>query len=251
MADEERVVTDEELDNALLGGNEQEVVEEVQEKTEEVQEELEEAKEELEKEEDQAEKTRLGRKVKQLQDSFSELNSKLDLLLQQGAGRQEANQAETENDDEEFEMPLTKAELKKLLPEFLAKQQAEETSKKTSYEKAYIAQVLNVLGKDLDDKAHDEVSKIMIEKYNVKITGTPEIDAELNWLKAERDYMALGKKTRKVAVRGEKPPEHVADDKGEHVDAVDVMTKLDPKAREYAESIGMKPEDIKKALGLK
>lgn len=252
MADETKQITDEELDRAANEQLEDEEVGEVAEKTadelDKVEEELEQVEEKLENTEDNAEKTRLGRKVKQLQDSFGELTSKLDQLI---ALQQPKKAIEQEQDEIDFQIPLTKADLEAMLPELLKKRQEAELAGKQTYEKTYINEVVNVLGKELKDEQHDEVSKIMLEKYNVVVTGDPRTDAQINWLKAERDWYALGKGKRSIKVKEEKPAPHVDDENKETVNDSEVMSKLDPQAREYAERMGLKPDMIKKALKFK
>lgn len=256
---DEKVVTAEDLDNALNadGFSEEskeklgEVIENAQEKAEDIKENLQEVEKKLEDEDDNTEKTRLGRKVKILQEQFGELNSKIDQLIALQTKTPESLDTEVDGFDTDLEIPLSKSDLEKLLPEILEKNEKKKIETKQNYEKVFVGEILNNLGKNLTEKQHKEVEDILLSNYNEIITGDPKVDALINFTKAERDWAALGKGSKKVALLKDTPPAHDKDEDGEKIEVSNLMSKLDPAAREYAEKVGLSAKDIKKALGIK
>lgn len=256
---DEKTVTNEDLEKAFNGEVEEkeateklaEALEDTKEAAEDLKENLEDAEKKLEEEEDNVEKTRLGRKVKLLQEQFGELNSKIDQLLALQTKVSEKPLEDLNDFETDLEIPLSKSDLEKLLPEILEKNEKKKTETKQNYERVFVTEVLNNLGKNLSEKHHKEVEEILLNNYNQIITGDPKIDALINFTKAERDWAALGKGSKKIPLKQDTPPEHDKDLDGEKIETSSLLNKLDPAAREYAEKLGLSNQDIKKALGIK
>jgi hypothetical protein len=214
-------------------------------------------KKDLKDEDDPAEKSRLGRKIKTIEQKFDSLSDKLEqlILLQTLNAENAERKPEPEQEDEDAEALITKADLQKLIPEYIRKQKEAETGETEKYRKGYIKEVTHKLGVDLSDDEHSAVVKIMLSKYNAKETGDPKIDAQLNFLKAERDWVALGgKATVKSKLRQQKAPGHDDEsgaDKGKAGVGEDLLKKLDPAAADYAKKMGFTNDQIKKAFNMK
>lgn len=183
---------------------------------------------------DNAERSRLGRKVKEQEQLLQTI-----LLELQSLKKPAAEPVEEEEDDEAL---AEEARLEKLLERIQQKKEA----KKTSYESKYLA-TLHTITKDVDEAEHKAIVEIMLSKYNKVITENPEVDAELNYRKAEADYLRSGVGKRKAPLRGDKPPKvEIPESKKKGAEALDV--ELDDFAKEFVAKTKMSTDSIKKAL---
>src|SRR3989304_10158680 len=118
-----------------------------------------------EQDEDHAEKTRLGRKVKKLEDvmvtkaEFSQLMNKLDTLM-----TKPAEQVSTEKIDMP-EYGTTPDDVEKVIQARERRIQADQET----YQKAYISTMVSIGN---GNEQHDEVVKEMMTNFNVRRTGT-------------------------------------------------------------------------------
>jgi len=209
----------------------------------------EEEREGLEEEpEDNAERTKLGRKVKAQEDLLNDLNVKLDLLLSnkvEGLGKEEELEVEDEFD---YDEPLTAKSLKSLLPKLLREDSDSKTKKQATYEKGFLAEIVSQ-GMNMDETVHDEITQVLLEKYNKIITGDPKVDAELAFLKAERDYTLAHTGNKKKVLRSNVAPEiDKPGRKGAAPKAVK-MKKLDKSAQDFVDKLGLDAEFVQRALG--
>ena len=70
-----------------------------------------------------------------------------------------------------------------------------------TYQKAYVSTMVSIGN---GNEQHDEVVKEMMTNFNVHRTGNPQIDAELNYAKAQAAVLSRGA-TKTVPVKGDKP----------------------------------------------
>ena len=101
---------------------------------------------------------------------------------------------------EEVEMPeyvTTPDDVEKVIQ---AREQRMRTDQET-YQKAYVSTMVSMGN---GNEQHDDVVKEMMTNFNVRRTGNPQIDAELNYAKAQAAVLSRGA-TKTVPVKGEKP----------------------------------------------
>ena len=192
---------------------------------------------------DHAEKTRLGRKVKKLEDvmvtkaEFSQLMAKLDTFM-----TRPAEQVKTEQVDMP-EYVTTPDDVEKVIQARESRQRNEQET----YQRAYVSQMVSMSN---GNDAHDEIVKEMIANFNVRRTGNPQIDAELNYTKAQAAVLSRGV-TRTVPVKGDKPVAAGVTHGNTNTQHKTVLPKLTPEAENfvaYMRRQGMSDESIAEAL---
>lgn len=279
----ESVITDEMLDRAAEGVDEEVVEEETteestEEETDEVSEEeevesgeepseeeveetveteSEEAEDLPEEPEDNSERSRLGRKVKELEDAL--LKSKTESEEKLNATLEKLNaflgKAAEPEEEEFFEMPETKADFDRLVRERIEALKQEETTqvsqKSKEYEAGYIDTVKSLLSGDEDEQA---IFDILDAEFNVRHSEVESLesgmkDAAKNVL-AAKTKLLQSKDVKKVPLKGGKPKAPLGGETGSKMPAkTKPVPKLDPVAAEFARETGMTDEAIIKALG--
>ena len=259
---EEPDVTDADLDAAFqqfLNNGEKDEIEEVEETVEEIDD-TEETVEEIEETPrvSHSESSRLGRKLKRLEQQFSEsaskkdieeLNNKIDefkLLLSN------LNQPKEEEEFDEFgyddklkkelnEIKALKSELEKQKE---TTQKAErEKAKAFEYEENYAATLRDLLDEVDDEAVAKTVFKKMVASdspYNVKLSDNPFADVAKNFARAMRDSIKTKKKGPNLPSGVNTPSSPVM--------PVKKPVNLDPQAAAFAKSVGMSDEEIDEAL---
>lgn len=238
----EPTVTDEAL-TAALEGKETSAPEPTVKATEAEPEHPDEGQEE--QDDDHATKTRLGRKVKKLEevmvtkDEFKQLMTKLDTFMTRPA----ETQVSTEQKAEMPEYVATPDDVEKVI-------QARENrirSEQDTYQKAYVSQMVS-MGQGND--AHDEIVKEMMTNFNVRRTGNPQIDAELNYAKAQAAVLSR-QTTKTVPVKGDKAVGTGVTHGVTNTQTKVTLPKLTPEAENfvaYMKRQGMSEESIAEAL---
>lgn len=197
-----------------------------------------------EEDEDHATKTRLGRKVKKLEEvmvtksEFNQLMTKLDTFM-------------TRPSEQQVSTPLID------MPEYVATPddvekviQARENrirSEQDTYQKAYVSTMVS-MGQGND--THDEIVKEMMTNFNVRRTGNPQIDAELNYAKAQAAVLSR-QTTKTVPVKGDKPIGTGVTHGVTNTQTKVTLPKLTPEAENfvsYMKRQGMSDESISEAL---
>lgn len=198
-------------------------------------------------EDDHQEKSHLGRKVKKLEDvmvtkaEFNQLMTKLDSYMT----TKPVEQAGTEQTDMP-EYVATPEDVEKVI-------QARErriAADQESYQKAYVSQMVSMgNGNDI----HDEIVKEMMANFNVRRTGNPQIDAELNYTKAQAAVLSRGT-VKAVPVKGDKPVAAGVTHGNTNTQHKVVLPKLSPEAENfvaYMRRQGMSEGSIVEALSEK
>lgn len=155
--------------------------EETPETTEQVEPE---EKEEPENEADKlphGESSRLGRKVKRIEDTFAEAMSKIDALTA-AIGKSSIVTPVPEVDDEMPEIITTSEDVQKVIDIRDRKKQMEAQREKDAY--------FGQFATHKSEEMYDEVYQEMLKSHNVKVTGKPEIDADINFLKAKNAILS-------------------------------------------------------------
>ena len=259
----EKIVTDEELDaafQAALDGGVEEKVEGKEEPTppppddtkgEDEKDESELVKEgkKLDEEDEHSEKSRLGRKFKRLEEDNQKLQEKLDRLLNTLSKKEPVVEDEDEIDDEST--VITAKDVKKILEKHEAnrsKRQIEDERKATevqqSYEKNYIKKILEFEDEPDFKVIYDE----MYKNYNVKITGNPEADAEINFERATAAFYKKARKEKKVPVKGGKPGSTGLESPGTKDEPSKKKIELDEFASEYVQRLGIPDDKVQEWL---
>lgn len=193
-------------------------------------------------EDDHQEKSHLGRKVKKLEEvmvtkvEFNQLMNKLDSFITKPV---EQNTAQSDIP----EYVATPEDVEKVI-------QARErriSAEQESYQKAYVSQMVS-MGTGNDE--HDDVVKEMMANFNVRRTGNPQIDAELNYANAKAAVMSRGTQ-RTVPVKGDKPVAAGVTHGNTNTQHKVMLPKLSPDAENfvaYMRRQGMTDESIAEAL---
>ena len=253
----EQSVTDNELDaafQAALNGEVEEKVEVKKEPTppssddlkgEDEKDKAEPVKEDnkLDEEDEHSEKSRLGRKFKRLEEDNQKLQEKFDRLLDTLSKKDLVVEDEDDIDDETT--VITAKDVKKILEKHEAnrsKRQTEDERKATEvqqrYEKDYIKKILEFEDEPDFKVIYDE----MYKNYNVKITGNPGADAEINFERATAAFYKKARKEKKVPVKGgPSSPTGLEPPDTKH-EPTKKKIELDEFASEYVQRLGI-PED--------
>lgn len=208
-----------------------------------------EEEENLEEEpEDNTARTKLGRKVKAQESLISEISTKLDLLINAQVDRVGTGEEAEVEDELDYDEPLTAKSLKSLLPKLLQEDKVSKTEKQATYEKGFLAEIINQ-GVNMEESVHDGITQVLLDKYNKIITGDPKVDAELAFLKAERDYNLAHIGSKKKSLRGKTAPNvDKPGKKGAAPKAVN-MKKLDKSAQDFVDKLGLDANFVQRALG--
>jgi len=190
----------------------------------------------LKPQDDNAERSRLGRKVKYLEETIVNLTSQLETqtkLLQSLVERMSPKESAKEEDEEE--VITTKKDVLRVLTEAEKKKMEE----KARYENNYVKTFQSLLMQE-DDGIRSDIYKTWNDKYNVVFTGDPVRDAEIGYLKAKVDV--LSRHTYKG--REETPFQPTKSSPSEY----SKRYTLNPEAMELAQYFGLSDDDIKSAL---
>jgi len=190
----------------------------------------------LKPQDDNAERSRLGRKVKHLEETIVNLTSQLETqtkLLQSLVERMSPKESAKEEDEEE--VITTKKDVLRVLTEAEKKKMEE----KARYENNYVKTFQSLLMQE-DDGIRSDIYKTWNDKYNVVFTGDPVRDAEIGYLKAKVDV--LSRHTYKG--REETPFQPTKSSPSEY----SKRYTLNPEVMELAQYFGLSDDDIKSAL---
>ena len=224
----EKPVGDEELDSAAQTTEEEEVKVEKKEVK----------KPEPEEEEDHKERSKLGRKVKYLEDTIQQQNERIEMLL----NKLEKPPSPVEDEEVPEDVVRWNAALKR-------KEAAEQMKYSQGYLKSFWVEGKN--DRESDPDLYDEIYKEMATNFNVRYSNDPSMDAAINYGKAAR--AVFKKQTASVKsrpnVKADKPQASTSlDVKSRSVPEPSEDMDLDPEAREFVKKIGMSKESIAEAL---
>ena len=176
--------------------NQEETQEQVAETTEEV---VEEVAEELPT--DHKDRSDLGRKLSAYHRRVDEIDNKFDRIMNYLESQKPEENPETELEPDE---PVTLTQMERIL----AAREDKEKSREKSYQDNYV-RTISGLGTDLSQTEYDAVLAEM-KDITYDPSEDPEIDAEVNFLKAERIYLRkkmAAPPVKENPLKGEKPKE--------------------------------------------
>ncbi len=198
--------------------------------------------------------TKLGRKVKRLEEDWNSINSKLDLLLSKMGGSESVEEEINEDSIIATADDVLKVFKSQKGKEIYKSLREEETEEENKHRKTYEREYFNTFEtfKDNNSDLHKKIVEEMLKNFNVVKTGKPEIDAEINYSNAKASVlsgMISGKKPVKPNVEGDKNKLNIGLDVSTNNDEdrrLDV--NLDEYASEFVKKVGMSAESVKKAL---
>lgn len=229
----EQPVTDTDLDSALEGSGQPETIVEPQAGVKPIE------------EEDHSEKSRLGRKVKRMEEQFSNILEKFDDFMSQ---RSSFSPQPSPPVDELPEFIQTPEDVEKVL----SNREKRISMAQQIYSGNYIKQ-LQGLG-NVNNEIHDAILNEMAENqnFNLRHTGNPIVDARLNY--AEAKAAVLAKKTAgtkpNIPVSGSSPiaPTGISATSRNAVTPTSDLPELSEASKEFIRRTGMSEEDVKAAL---
>jgi hypothetical protein len=193
-------------------------------------------------EEDNSERSRLGRRVKRLEDNIDNALSEMRSMLAQRVTPPPP--VEAPQDD----VPVTRRETWDVIREYESKK-AEESQR---YAKDYVRH-LTSLGLDYSEEEFNEIAKEHIEKFNIRHSNDPKSDAERNFRAAEnailRKKLQASRTTKPNPLPGNKPTAPLGGPPGAPPPApAQAKTKLDDDASHFAKALGLSEDWIEDAL---
>ena len=194
---------------------------------------------------DHGEKSRLGRKVKGIEDRLNQMMGKLEMLI---SNPSQTRVPEGQVDDSDEIAPGTKGELYAEFDKWTKQRESQQTEKDQEYQQVYVRK-LTELGWDMLEAEYDEIVKELHANHNIRRTGEPEVDAELNFEKAQNAIFrkTLGKK--KVPVKGEKLTGPLGGPSNTTItERAPASVKLDADAASFAEYLGWDDKKTREAL---
>jgi len=201
-------------------------------------------KEVIEEEEpDQQERTRLGRRLKRMEDQFGQIMDKIDTISTQRQQYVPPPDANVTGDDLP-EYVATGQDVVKVLGVYEKKRAKEQEQ----YEQGYIQNFRKMGGRDGD--YYEEIFNEMQTNFNIKHTGDPLIDSRINYAEAKASIMAkkIAPPKKKDATRGERPESSDLSVSTRETSRASDMPVLDDFAKEFIAKTGMKEDSIKGAL---
>ena len=232
--EEETVETaaEEEVEEKAVEEEESEETEELQAVEEETEEQAIEPETKA-KDEENAERSRLGRKVKTLEDQLSRLVNLLET-------KETVKTEQLEEDDEEADAYITPENLPKYIERETKKREAEQVK----YQQNYVAN-FSQIGKD-DDNFTD-IWEEMLANHNTVVTGDPKADAQINYFKAKASIFENRKPVNPVQGKSKTVKTKVnVPDKIQEKQPKPI--KLDPIAAEFVKRQKLSTEFVEKTL---
>ena len=219
---------------------------------EKVEKKVEPKKEDIDEPEDQSERSRLGRRVKRMEDNISTFQStilsKLDSIVDRQVPKYEAIQRESSTSSTMEDVPeyiSTYDDLRKAY----RKLKEEDINEQVGYEKGYFTKLNQLRNDNVDPDFHQEIIDEMMKNFNVKHTGKPDFDADLNYTKAHSALLRKKVGVIKPKVKGERSTSSTnLSVESRETSETEPEPQLDEFAKEFVSKVGMKTDKVKEAL---
>ena len=187
---------------------------------------------------DQATRSKLGAKVaaalrKQdaLEENVIRLTEMMEKLAHAGGRREE-------EPDYDLDEPLTARQLER----YLEKHEQKKMREQQQYQEGY-RRTLTRLGPDLDDNSWTEVYNEMMAHHNMVHSGNPEIDAQLNWERAQNSVLRKKAPKREPNLKGDKAKGTAGIKEPGSGKTEVALPKLSKAAQEYVDNIRRRDGD--------
>lgn len=188
--------------------------------------------------------TKLGRRVKGLETTLSEMNQKLDNFF----SRFDARDRETIREETGLpEIISTPEDVIKVNRYMKKKEQEEEIKDKENFSRNYLNDFKSLGSRD--SELYPEIYDEMIKNFNIRYSDDPKNDARVNYAEAKAALLSRKFAPVKPNIKGKKP--EIPIDLGIESKETPISSEsvhLDDFAQDFAKSTGMKEESIKEAL---
>ena len=193
--------------------------------------------------------TKLGRRVKGLETTLSEMNQKLDAFLSRSDSRD--RERETVKSNEELpEIISTPEDVIKVNRYMKKKDQEEEVKDRENFSRNYLSSFKSLGSQKTEDtELYPEIYDEMIKNFNVRYSDNPQADARVNYAEAKAALLSRKYAPKKPNVKAGKGGIHT--DLGIESRETSISSEavhLDDLAQDFAKSTGMKEESIREAL---
>lgn len=179
------------------------------------------------KDEENAERSRLGRKVKGIEDRFESFEERLNRVLNK---LETPREVEVDDDD-----PIITPEN---LPRYMQKLEEQKGQQQKEYERKYASSFAKI-GSDADESTFNDVWEEMLANHNTIVTGNPDMDARLNYLSAENAILRGAKPKNPVKGKGSNVSVNIPEQMNEKAAK---PVKFDAVAEEFMRRQGIDPE---------
>lgn len=192
------------------------------------------------REETSEDRSKLGRKVKNLEEQLKTLTRVIEeqkaLIEQLALGKQK--EPESTEEEEIPDVPTTKDDVLKIIQYYEKKKMQDEAQKRQNYEKQYSTTLSTLLSAE-EPSIRDEIYRIWVAKYNRVFTNDPVVDAEKGFLLAKVEAL------QKLVTSKKSSPQYPTT--GYH-SSYSGYIELSPEAERLAKYLGLSEEDIKEAM---
>lgn len=190
------------------------------------------------RDEENAERSRLGRKVAYLERKVEELTNK-----------PEPVEPILDDYDEDEEIVITKKSLREQLKSIQEEEQQAAQAGRDKYQVAYIQKMDSLAGNDLVEHEAIVAEMVTNEEFNKIYHNIPEVDAELNYLKAKAKIQGTQKVTRKSPLKGGKPSASLAvPGQTKETPRKKTLPKIPDDAKRLMDKMGISEEEAMEAL---
>ena len=196
---------------------------------------------------DNAERSRLGRKVKYLEDVIGRQQAQIDSFAVKKSSEA----------DEEFRMPETREEFESIIQRIGEKKEATRREDQTRYEASYVA-TTHEIGSGEDAALHNEIMTELqkpASPFNIRHSNDAASDAERNYYKAKASILsekvreASAKKPPVNPLKGEPPKMAMGVSGASKVDAKTAPRRqLDEHALKFIKDEGLDDKFVEEAL---
>ena len=201
---------------------------------------------EEDEEPDQRERTRLGRRLKRMEEQFTQLMDKMDNLASSTKAAPYHPEETTTTGDDLPEYVATGQDVVKVLSLYERKKARDQEQ----YEKGYVDNFRKMGNRDPDN--FEEIFTEMQTNFNVKHTGDPSVDSRINYAEAKAAVMSkkvAPTRTQKQVTKGERTQASTDLSVSTRETArTQEMPQLDDFAKEFISKTGMKEDSVKGAL---
>ena len=195
-------------------------------------------------------KTAFGRKQKALETQVETLTENVNKLVNviESGGLNQQRQLTDSNIDPDEPIPLTMGGFRAEIRKEMNTENREITVEQQQYQDGYL-QALGKLGSGYSDKVHQHIVERMDKDFNIRYSDNPALDVELNFYKAKSALTDEIRIRKKNPLKGDDPTGPLGGATNVSQDSsVSPPVKLDKAAADFIKSVGMKEEDAQKAL---
>jgi len=186
-------------------------------------------------------KSRLGRRVKKVEDSYDRLVGKMDAFL-------DAQKPQVQEEELDTDMPVTFGDL----DSFIDKREKRKVKKDRDYFDTYAESLVN-LSKDLPNDVAEEIFKEHDEHYTMRANLDPATAAHINFLEAKSvvlSRLVASEPVKRNPLKGKRVDLPSGTSGGSRMKGKDTKNLgLDEETKSLIKELGLTEEEAKTALG--